>query len=253
MIDIQFVSLMGPFNRRIPVSLTVSDLYKIAFRGLKGRHTLFWLHFNETAITSSKKKISTLKMVDGSIISIAIDSSTISDSQKKSGATSGAAFEELSLIKVYRDTDEVLFSYWVPKNNSNSMASILFRYWRHDSQKVLLFGPEDVDVWSDLKYNGDGYFTGIAHSPWMGVSALLTPEHATGILGKEKVYINEGKGTSDDSWKDTSDDSDDSTEYDALAKQNHTEQPLVLKVYLEKHRSPESRQRSRQQKHLSRV
>src|SRR4051812_24919384 len=35
-IDIQFFSRMGSFGRRIPASLTVNDLYSMAFRGLKG-------------------------------------------------------------------------------------------------------------------------------------------------------------------------------------------------------------------------
>ena len=204
------------------------------------------LHFNNMAISPSKKKISSLNIVDGSIIRINIDSPTLTDSQKKGDAISNTAFEELSLIKVYKHPDDVLFSYWIPKNTTNSMTSILFRYWRHDSQKKWSFWPQDVDVWSDLEYSGDGHFVGTPRSPSEDVSALLTPEHATGILGKEKVYKSKGE--------DESDNSDDSTdEYSISNNQTHTEQPLVLKVYLAEHRSAKSRKRSRQQKDLSRV
>jgi len=122
------------------------------------------------------------------------------------------------------------------------MTSILFRYWRHESQKKLSFGPEDADVWSDLNYRGDGYFVGTPHFPWDDLSTLLTPEHATGILEREKVYINRGE--------DALEKSDDSTdEYGTSSDQKYAEQPLVLKVYLGMHKPANSSE----QKNLSRV
>jgi hypothetical protein len=242
MIDIQFFSRFGSFSRCIPLSLTVNDLYSLAFRGLKGRHARFRLHFNNMVITTSQKKISSLNMADGSIININIDPSTLTDSQKKGKGKPNTDFEELALVKVYKYPDDVLFSYWIPKNTTNSMTSILFRYWRHESRKILGFSPEDVDVWSDLDYRGDGYFVGIPHTPWDDLSALLTPEHSTGILEREKVYINRGE--------DAFEKSDDSTdEYGTSSNQKHAEQPLVLKVYLGIHKSANSSE----QKNLSRV
>jgi len=245
-IDIQFFSRMGSFGRRIPTSLAVNDLYSMAFRGLKGRHTRFGLHSNNVVIKPSQKKISSLNIVDGSIIHINIDSSTLTDSQKKTDATSDTAFEELCLIKVYKQPDDILFSYWTPKTTTNTLTSILFRYWRHESKKGWGFWPQDVDVWCDLDYRGDGYFVGVPHSPLDDLSALLTPKHATGTLEKEQVYMNK--------VADASDSSDDSTDGDGpSSSQKHTEQPLVLKVFLTEHRSANSWKKSMRQKSLTRV
>jgi hypothetical protein len=242
MINIQFFSRFGSFSRCIPISLTVNDLYSLAFRGLKGRHARFRLQFNNMVITTSQQKISSFNMADGSIVHINIDPSTLTDSQKKGKGKPNTDFEELFLVKVYKHPDDVLFSYWIPKNTTNSMTSILFRYWRHESQKKWGFWPQDVDVWSDLDYRGDGYFVGTPHSPWDDLSALLTPEHATGILEREKVYINKGE--------DALEKSDDSTdEYGTSSNQKLAEQPLVLKVYLGMHKSTNSSE----QKNLSRV
>src|SRR5881394_1656351 len=44
-LNLELFSRLGSFERRVPASLSIKDLYQIAFRGLEGRHAQFELHY----------------------------------------------------------------------------------------------------------------------------------------------------------------------------------------------------------------
>jgi hypothetical protein len=70
----------------------------------------------------------------GEVIHINVQESTLASSSANSsglGKENATQFEELCLIKIYEGTGQVHFSYWTPKNTTKTLASVVFRYWRH--------------------------------------------------------------------------------------------------------------------------
>ena len=143
-----------------------------------------------------------------------------------------AGFEELSLIKVFEDwkPTKTSVNYWVPKNTTNTFASIIFRHWRRLVERSLGYFDVkyDVQVWTNLNYQGDGSISGTPQDEWGSISTLLTPRRATGKLENEDPYP-----------KDEEDGSEEPS--------GPGDRPLVLKVLMIS-RSSQSRQTAKRVK-----
>lgn len=97
--------------------------------------------------------------------------------------------EEPALIKVYHGRDHKhLFSYWVDRNNVHSYTSVIFRYWRYLAEELGQDFDKDVDIWTEIRYVGDGRCIGKLNSHWDTIQAA----HSTGILGPEPLYSKPG-------------------------------------------------------------
>lgn len=149
-------------------------------------------------------------------------------------------FEEISLVKVYLDPDDVLFAYWIAKNSTNSLSSIIFRYWRYRAEKSQSFDTQDLVVWTDLTYMGDGESVGHVRDHWQTIKEYLIPAHATGTLGNETVYSGEERFKGP-------------REIRASPTPESPHQPLVFKVSLERRKTDIPRKQKREPKSLSRV
>lgn len=231
---ITFFGSMGSFNRQILPSFTLNDLYRVAYRGQRGRRTDFRLHLDNVYLMPSEESVLSVNLQNNSRVHIDFGD------KPSNGTTQAEAAPELCLIKVYTSYDEVLFSYWTHKRTDHTLASIVFHYWRftlkHDPRHTIC----DMQVWTDMEHHGDGQYWGITSSHWERLSTYFTPAHATGRLQAEKLCSmdkadrsDEGGDSSDDNDNGaTTDDSDGDVEDDARALQKHT----VLKVHLSKGR-----------------
>ena len=133
-LTVRFFSRLGSFSRRIPKTLSVNDLYRLAFQGTKGRNARFELHCKTVFLAPSESPVSATNVRNGEIIHINVEDPTQASSSANSsglGKENATQFEELCLIKVYESTGHVYFSYWTPKNTTKTLASVVFRYWRH--------------------------------------------------------------------------------------------------------------------------
>ncbi|KAH7403530.1 hypothetical protein BKA64DRAFT_669265 [Cadophora sp. MPI-SDFR-AT-0126] len=222
-ITVRFFSRLGDFARKVPRTLSVRDLYKIAFRGMKGRHTNFQMHCKNVFLSPAEQSLSVANISDNSIIHINVPDE--SSGTNSSGSGDGK-FEELCLIKVFHKTDKVLFSYWVSKNTANTFASVVFKYWRFQASKDNWYYTSNLLPWTGMTQEGDRHLRGHPQDPWTRLSQFLNPHSATGKLSYEPVFE---KDTADiDRISDESGD-----EYgDAAMDSQSSPSPLVLKVYM---------------------
>ena len=110
--------------------------------------------------------------------------------------------KELALIKVYHGRDHInLFSYWVKRSDVHSYASVIFRYRRYLAEERGQDFDEDVDVWTEIRYVGDGRCVGKLNSHWDTIPCGELAR-GTGILGPERLYSKPGDPLQDDSNQD---------------------------------------------------
>jgi hypothetical protein len=199
-LTVRFFSRLGSFSRRIPKMLSLNNLYKLAFRGMKGRHAQFKLHSKNVFLVPSESPVSSTNVRSDSIIHINVQETPPATPSTNQGTQEPANtdFEELCLIKVYERYDHVLFSYWTPKSTANTLASVIFRYWRHLFKNSAWKMSGDAVVWTGLYDEGDHHIVGHSQDHWQQLSRFLDSVHATGQLKDEKVYDKESPDTSKD-------------------------------------------------------
>ncbi|KAI5197083.1 hypothetical protein E4T38_08189 [Aureobasidium subglaciale] len=158
-----------------PFPKSFLDLYKIAFRGMRGRNNSFQLSFN-TVLVPSAQTISSAGIAGGSVIRITI----ANDANAIQVETSQSC-----LVKVYKGHQRPDFCFWVPDNTTSTFASILAKYWRHQWTQDPSIEYERNEVWTGLKEYGDSCLTGNIMSNTSRLILYLNPHTATGILGPE--------------------------------------------------------------------
>jgi hypothetical protein len=232
---VRFFSRLGSFNRQVPRTTSLNTLYRIAFRGLKGRHTQFELHFKSALLEPSESSLESATIRHNSIIHIDVPDTR---SAKPVAEAINAELEELCLIKVYRNYDQMLFSYWVPRRTTNTFASVIFKYWRRlfksDSRQYI----SDLLPWTNMTDQGDGHRCGTCQDHWNKLSEFLNARFSTGKLKNEKMYDVESPELSEDS-----------SDEDVEMEDQQIAAPLVLKVLMGG--KPSSKNKSG--KNLSRV
>ncbi|OCL07298.1 hypothetical protein AOQ84DRAFT_342003 [Glonium stellatum] len=219
---VDFLGPLGSFNRLVVPSLTLEDLYLVAFRGMKGRHIKFELHSKNTFLEpSGDMTIASTNIRNGSVLHITVQGGPTTTDSASTGITadSNAEFEDLCLVKIYHGYNNVVTSYWVPATTTKTLTSVVFRYWtemfKHGSPV-----PQDFVLWTNLVDEGDSRFVGQTQDHWEPLSKFLNPWNATGKLREELAYDKKNHTAEDDS-----DDSDMDHDVDQG-------QPLVLKINL---------------------
>jgi hypothetical protein len=197
----------------------------IAFQGMKGRHRRFNLILRGEAMKPGE----IIRLPSDPVIDISVTETT----------TTQTEFEEIALIKVFNDwrPSRTAVNYWVPRNTTNTFASINFRHWRYLAETFNGFAmaTHDVEVWTDLNYRGDGVINGHRQYEWESLSKCMSPMRATGKLEKEEPYSEE----KDDSSGESSESPE--SEGDSGRLEPVSFRPLVLKVLASPWRGDESK------------
>ena len=179
--------------RRVPLLLSVEDLYKVAFQAMKGHHFRFVLRHNGNDLRACRDSIQERGLTDKSTVYIDLPEShksSVLDRNKKAGTK--VESEDLALVKVYQGKDsDYLFSFWIPRNTKQSLASLIFRFWRFDAEYQFQSEDYDVEIWTNCQYIGDRIISGQTHEHWENLGSLLTPEYATGNLEDEEFLDKE--------------------------------------------------------------
>ncbi|KAI1326109.1 hypothetical protein F5Y16DRAFT_422034 [Xylariaceae sp. FL0255] len=238
-----FDSQFGSFTRSIPTSTTLEALYKLAFRGLKGKHLVFQLFtdLNFPWELTTSGTVGSRGFVNKSHISIRIaDDNLRSSSNIPSG--SRPICDKMCLVKVYKPDEEMLFGYWTSRDSPQRMSSVLWKWFRYEvesqNENVNIHELCHLGVYTGLKLVGDGISNGTYRSYHDMIGPLFTPQHCCGKLGAEELweddirdleeYLDEDmlNGDSDDDSYSQSeqDDHQNPDQYD------NADHPLVLKV-----------------------
>ena len=125
-LDLNFVTPAGSFSRKVTSTLPLSDLYKVAFRGMRGAYKKFSLRLNGTLMEPSDQQLGPRHVMTGSTI---VANAT---PESNNPSTVLADKPEMILVKVYdkHSHHTEMFSYWVPLNSTKTFASIIIRNWR---------------------------------------------------------------------------------------------------------------------------
>lgn len=225
LITITFVSPLATFVRQIPSSLSVNDLYRLAFRGSGGRHTQFSLILNNVAIRPSSHTISSHRIVGGSSIWIRWQDSETTTSRFRSAIA--APSSPLCLVKVFptNTSSSALFTFWIGENTTDTIGSVIVKAWRYKLKLHSRAEYKTETVWTSLKDDGDGWVIGALLRPWEPIAKYLTARYATGKIGHEGV-VNRVEGQDESDGDVDMDTNGDGTSASAPP----TPDPLVLKL-----------------------
>ncbi|KAK3660943.1 hypothetical protein LTR22_007771 [Elasticomyces elasticus] len=200
---IVFVSPYGTFERRVAAGATMSTVYRLAFRAMAGRYSVFQLaqdNFNLPASTTAT--VSQRGIQDGERLTIRVADEADLSLPTTSAVLVGGS-RDICLVKVYSQANRFMFSYWTKVNTTATMESILWKYWRHlESSGPSMFNQalntsDLYNVWYGLTSSGDGLLTGTyAHGP-ENLSSVLTRHYCFGRLGEEKVYREDDEASQD--------------------------------------------------------
>lgn len=207
-ITVTFLSKDGKFKRDITPQTTIFGLYQIAFRGMRARFMVFQLALDNTTTLwpPNSSQANSKGIRNGEQITVRIADETTAHS-----ASAGSA-QDHALIKVYHEY-KLLFSFWVPRQTSNTLETIIWKYWRHNLGVNGHQGVGDVEVWSDLTSSGDNRMTGYFHAHTDSLAHFLNISHCHGKLEDEPLCAEHGvEGFN--------------------AAVSSTAQPLVLKVMI---------------------
>jgi ubiquitin-protein ligase len=192
LITLTFNSHLGGFTRLVPRSLTLFNLYKLAFRGLKARHNMFQLvqSVGNRAITPSPQTIGSHGLQDGDAFTIRIakDAET-SDRLPPHDVASG----DLALVKVYDHNHDLAVSYWVNRYSSQSTASVQWKYWRalSENPQPTPLAIQPLEFWTNMSSSGDGLSSGMPHPDSTDrLNFYLNRGYCFGHLGHEEVFSN---------------------------------------------------------------
>ena len=159
---------------------------------MRGKYSHFELRHKNDLLVQSEKTIDSESLAFVPNLTI-LGSLSAASSSSKGSQVGKADSAENALIKIYRRCTH-LFSYWVPRRNSLTFTSLIFRHWRYlvERGSCLDF---DVDIWTELRYSGDGGCQGQVNDHWTAMMPYSEPVYGGGILSDEKLFLKPGEIT----------------------------------------------------------
>ncbi|KAF2824079.1 hypothetical protein CC86DRAFT_421855 [Ophiobolus disseminans] len=177
------VVLKSPINTwslMLPRNLTLYELQEMAFRLTKWRHSDFELQHRNVRLPSTTAALGSLLNQDHTVF--------VTPLGGKATSIGSHGAEELCLVKVFDKTfDQIVVSFWEPKNSTRSVGSTVFRYYRAKFTANPTTAVEDsLVLWTQLRDVGDGQLNGtVIEGPWERLSQYLNATCATGTLTDE--------------------------------------------------------------------
>lgn len=169
----------------LPRSISVKDVYELAFRSTKGRYTRFVLNHRNKLLPPSDELFFPQVRENGDVFITPFDETT----RMADGAT-----KELCLVKVYdgyQSPDNVI-SYWESRETTRSLGSTVFRYYRQkflQNRFTRIHGP--LVVWTDMANRGDNRYRGGPKDHWEPLQNFFKSEHCKGQLSEEPLCTTE--------------------------------------------------------------
>jgi ubiquitin-protein ligase/uncharacterized protein YegL len=193
-ITVTFDSRIGSFTRTITRSTSSRDLYMLAYRGLKAKFEAFQLSVHKfgTLSTHTNATVSSMGLKDFDHITIRIPEDTDFLRVRSHGAPGTEQDEnpEMCLVKVFQtsNTKEQLFAFWVPRDTTDSLASLIWKYWRYRLPTGGHCAPEMRSVQTDVTEAGDGWVYRNTPEKTERLASYFTSSRCTGQLEPEAVF-----------------------------------------------------------------
>lgn len=190
-IGVTFRSRAGSFPRTIPLSASLTDVYKLAFRALSAQFDIFQLIKNDQIIQTSDSVTveSSGRFRDGDDIHVRIPEETraFRTVSNIGQSTARQISPKMYLVKIFTSALEEEFAFWVRDDTKLSMAMVIWKYWRFKSQHEILSiaNVSDLQCWTGLSDSGDGEMRGCQQKNSEMLARYLTRYHCKGQLGPE--------------------------------------------------------------------
>ncbi|KAK3715699.1 hypothetical protein LTR37_006924 [Vermiconidia calcicola] len=78
--------------------------------------------------------------------------------------------------------------YWIKRDTAQTLASILWKFWRSRFQRSAHVYVSDRQVWTDMESSGDNLLRGSPQAITDSLGIYLNRANCFGHLGEEKVY-----------------------------------------------------------------
>jgi len=154
-VSITFSSPSSTFTRALPTSLSLKDLYKVASRGLRGRHANFSLTFNGTRIMPTG--VTTVQRYGTP------DNSTVQILVFAEGQTSQTS-SHMCLVKVFQSADSMLFGFWTPRLSTHTLRCLLVKCHRFQVRRWVPAVVEASQIWANMQRIGYGWLSGTPYA-----------------------------------------------------------------------------------------
>ncbi|KAG8158916.1 hypothetical protein KVR01_011359 [Diaporthe batatas] len=198
-IAVKFESRIGLFTRIVKLTATSSDLYVLAYRGLKAEFEAFELSAHNTGTLLPNRNVTVsnlgLKSLDRIMIRLPEDTAPLQTESYDSGRMFQDDTPEMCLMKVYEYLcEEQLFAFWVREDNPDLLLSVIWMYWRHKLDKGVCPTPEMRSVLTNVRPYGDTRRSWTYESPQQTarLSRFLTSCQCTGRLEPERLCSGDG-------------------------------------------------------------
>ncbi|KAF1355472.1 hypothetical protein BDV97DRAFT_395832 [Delphinella strobiligena] len=182
-IRITMLSQTDSFIRVVPASMSLADLYVLAFRGMRGRHTLFQLYVGEVALEASCQTILSLNIPHGATIHIRVPNA---GDYWASGRD--LRDDRPCLVKVYNSREDMAFAYWAQTSTRCTLATTIVKYWRHRLGLDPNCKIEGMAVGAGVQQTGDDWCCFDKLRSDQHLNDLLTAKYASGTLYSEPLY-----------------------------------------------------------------
>jgi ubiquitin-protein ligase/Mg-chelatase subunit ChlD len=241
-LTLNFVTPAGTFTRKVPSTLSLAGLYQLAYRGMRGVNQVFSLHLQGSLLDPSDQQLGSRQISSGSDIVASMHPVAENASVPVENSS-----EEMCLVKFYRSSSE-LFSYWIARSTSHSMASIIFRFWRFKLSVPQLDITKDLGVLSELRYGGDGVKFGKRHDHWDLLAKSLDILSPRKLAPMEELCSASSTEESDETGSQSSTSSESDTSHTNAVSMTPTGLYRVLKVDLTRYVDPETSESKREEK-----
>ncbi|EPS39856.1 hypothetical protein H072_6232 [Dactylellina haptotyla CBS 200.50] len=196
MIDVTFRRGETLFTRRVLPRLSVRELYRIAFRGMRGLETEFGLLLEERQARNGRRRTH-LVPDDRELRNVGIHRDCFVDIVDAQEYSDLGNTNHRSLMKIYNSHGTFKFGFWYPASDSLTMTDILMKIWRHRAEKCIGSSftrkqrkiknrAPNLTIWYDIRDSGDSSKRGSWMEAWSKLGDLFYLS-STGCLESEDL------------------------------------------------------------------
>lgn len=191
-VTLTFDSRVSSFTRTIPRTTSLRDLYRLAYRGLQAKFEAFQLSIRGigTLSASTAIAVSSLGLSDSDHITVRIPEETdiLRVGSRSAPMARQNEVQEMCLVKVFQSSYRELFGFWVPRATKDSLATLIWKYWRYRLCNMDRTEPQMREITTNLRDYGDGWYTQQTLDETESLSLYLTQSHCTGQLESEDAF-----------------------------------------------------------------
>lgn len=193
-ISVTFDSRVGSFMRTVSRTTTSRDLYRLAYCGLKAEFDTFQLSLPRFGmlLPNTNETVSSMGLRDSDHITIRIpeDTDPLRITSHGSARIMQGVIPEMCLVKVFGHSrpEKESFAFWVPRDTTDSLASVIWKYWRYRLLTERHLEPKPAQVHTNVEDIGDGWIRSKRRNSTESLAAFLTPDRCTGRLEPENLF-----------------------------------------------------------------